>query len=82
MTCHVMGQRLFWGQMRLGLLLNSTDATTYWQKRAGILDKRQDVFVPLQSLLWEYRIHQQRCTPPTAQEQRVSPVGIVGHHSQ
>jgi hypothetical protein len=35
-----MGQRLFWGQMRLGLLLNSTDATTYWQKRAGILDKR------------------------------------------
>jgi hypothetical protein len=40
MTCHIIGQRLFWGQMRLGLLLNSTDATTYWQKRAGILDKQ------------------------------------------
>ncbi len=40
MACHIMGQRLFWGQMRLGLLLNSTDATTYWQKRAGIVDKR------------------------------------------
>ena len=29
-----MGQRLFLGQMRLGLLLSSTDATAYWQKRA------------------------------------------------
>jgi hypothetical protein len=41
MICHIMGQRLFLGQMRLGLLLSSTNATTYWQKRAGILDKRQ-----------------------------------------
>ncbi len=44
MTCHIIGQGLFWGQMRLRLLLNSTDATTYWQKRAGILDKRQTRF--------------------------------------
>ena len=37
-----MGQRLFLGQVRLGLLPSSTDATTYWQKRAGILDKRHN----------------------------------------
>jgi hypothetical protein len=36
----MMGQRLFLVQMKLGLLLSSTDATFYWQKRAGILDKR------------------------------------------
>jgi hypothetical protein len=33
------GSEAFLGQMRLRLLLNSTDAITYWQKRAGIFDK-------------------------------------------
>jgi hypothetical protein len=33
MTRHMMGQGLFLGQMRLGLLLSSTDAITSWQKR-------------------------------------------------
>ena len=37
MTCHVISQRVFWGEIRLGLLLNSTDAIAYWQKRASIL---------------------------------------------
>jgi len=32
-------QRVFWGEIRLGLLLSSTDATTYWQKRAKISNK-------------------------------------------
>jgi hypothetical protein len=35
MICHMRGQRLFLSQMRLGLLLSSTDAITSWQKRAG-----------------------------------------------
>ncbi len=30
LTCHMMGQRLFLGQMRLGLLLSSTDVTASW----------------------------------------------------
>ena len=36
---HIMGQGLFFRHMRLGLLLSSTDATAYWQKRARILDR-------------------------------------------
>jgi len=39
MTRHMMSQRVFWGEIRLGLLLSSTDATTYWQKRAKISNK-------------------------------------------
>ncbi len=39
MTRQIMGQRLFLSQMRLELLLSSSDATAYWQKRARILDK-------------------------------------------
>jgi len=36
---HIMGQGLFISHMRLELTSSSTDATAYWQKRAGILDK-------------------------------------------
>jgi hypothetical protein len=36
---HIMSQRLFLGQMRLGLLLSSTDATAYWQKCARIFNE-------------------------------------------
>jgi hypothetical protein len=37
MTRHMMSQRVFVGEMRLGLLLSSTDAIAYRQKRARIL---------------------------------------------
>jgi hypothetical protein len=39
MTRHMMSQRVFLGEMRLGPLLSSTDAIAYWQKRARILDE-------------------------------------------
>ena len=38
MTRHMLGQRLFLGQMRLGLLLSETSATTSWQKRAQLFN--------------------------------------------
>jgi len=57
-----MGQRLFLSQMRLELLLSSTDVTAYWQKRAKIFNKRH--FVQNDKTPCEKRVtHNKKSTP-------------------